>query len=358
MAGPTPAHPDASVAPPAGWAKVRRVLIVRPSALGDVARTVPCLATLKRALPGAQIDWLVNRPFADVIRAHPMLNAVVPFDRRPWWKSLGLMRRLRAARYDAVVDLQGLARSGLFSVATGAALRLGEAGAREGAALAYTRKHTLSATHTVDRMLELLDREGFTLDRDMRLHVPDQDAGWWAQTQPNALGEDEGGYIVLAPTAKWGSKCWPVAKFTELARRVRTDGLAARVVVLAGPGERARVQPLLDALGREAACPETTVGRMMAVIAGARAVVANDSAALHIAVGLGRPAVAVFGTTDPQRVGPYGRLDAVVQPPDLGREDLTRYRQHRDDDSLIARVPIDAVWDRLRAVLDPGTPRS
>src|SRR5687767_11916318 len=96
----------------------RRILIIRPSALGDVARTVPALVSLKRAFPQSQIDWLVNDTFVDAIAHHPDLHEVVPFPRkrlsRFGWspgatrEGLRYFAELRRRGYDAVYDLQGL----------------------------------------------------------------------------------------------------------------------------------------------------------------------------------------------------------------------------------------------------------
>lgn len=322
----------------------QRILIVRPSALGDIARTVPALVTLRRAFATARIEWLVNRPFAEAIRHHPMLDGVVPFERRNWLRSLALMRELGNRRYDRVYDLQGLARSGALTWATRAPVRVGFANAREAGWLGCNRRHRIDpGLHTVDRMLALLEAEGHAAQRDLRLYVGDDDADW-ARTV--TAGEP---YACLAPTAAWLSKCWPLDRYTQIGRRL-LDRLS-RLVVLASPAERATVAPMLDALGDRAVCPATGVGQMMALIAASRLVVCNDSAALHIAVGLDRPVVGIFGPTDPRLVGPYPyRPDdpRVVMPtqPVANRS----YRRIHDQ-TLIATVPVDVVWERIQRLL-------
>ncbi|MFI4860846.1 MAG: glycosyltransferase family 9 protein [Phycisphaerales bacterium JB063] len=343
-------------------ADAERVLIVRPTALGDVAKTVPCLATLRAELPGARIDWLVHCAFADVVRHHPMLDDVVLFDRKglsgfglkpsATRAGLALAKRLRKAKYTRVYDLQGLARSGLLTWLTRSARRVGFADAREHAGLGYNIRHPVAAgRHTVDHMLGLLEADGLWPVGDARLYVGSADSAWAAEylkTQGLAAGR----YVCLAPTAQWGCKCWPTQRYAELAQRVIAHGgVADRVVVLAAPHEHDRLGPITQALGDRALLPTTTVGQLMALIAGAGAVVANDSAALHLAVGLDRPAVGVFGPTDPALVGPYGRADDVVQPEGITAEEMAGYRSRRDDDSLIARVPVDAVWAKLEARL-------
>ncbi|XAM01372.1 glycosyltransferase family 9 protein [Phycisphaeraceae bacterium D3-23] len=360
----TPEHrtPERQALDPAPDASGERILIVRPTALGDVAKTVPCLATLRAAFPGARIDWLVHSAFADVVGYHPMLDGVVPFDRkglsgfglrpRATRAGLALAKRLRRAKYTRVYDLQGLARSGLLTWLTRSPKRVGFMYARERAGLGYNVKYPVAvAQHTVDRMLGLLEADGLSPVHDARLYVGEDDAAWardYLETQRLSAGR----YVCLAPTAQWGCKCWPAERYAELAQRVVAHvGVEDRVVILAAPHEHDRLTPITQALGDLALLPATTVGQLMGLIQAAAAVVANDSAALHLAVGLGRPAVGIFGPTDPKLVGPYRRGDDVVQPDGITADDMGDYRGRKDDDALIARVAVDAVWAKLEARL-------
>jgi heptosyltransferase-1 len=336
-----------------------RILIVRPSALGDVARTVPALATLRHAWPDARIDWLVQDGFADVIRHHPALDELIPFDRQ-WLAKLfrrrstlrgGLRfaRDLRRAGYDAVYDLQGLFRSGLFTWFTGAPRRVGYADARELGWLGYNVRHGVNGAtrHAVDRMLELLKRDGLEPVYDLRLYTGADDEAF-----ADALIEDQrqqglsGEYICVAPTARWGSKCWPIDRYVEIVRRLRERWPQRGVVVIAAPSEAMQAARLAQP---GVVIPQTTVGQMMATLRRCRLLVCNDSAALHIAVGFDRPIVAIFGPTDPRTVGPYGRIDSVLHAP--GAE-AAHYRAHRHDQSLISRVSLDEVWRKIEETLE------
>lgn len=346
----------------------RRILIIRPSALGDVARTVPALPTLRRAFPDAQIDWLVQDTFADAIRHHPDLNAPVPFPR----KRFGRVRKnpLLAAeisrwvtshlknQYDWVIDLQGLLRSGLLTWATKAPARIGFANAKEYAWLAYNRRHNIDPSmHTVDRMLALLAAENLEPDHDMQLYAGLDDHAWlddWLE-QHNLTNQP---YACIAPTARWLCKCWPIDRFANIANRlIQSNAVAPRIVVLASPTERPLVQPLLDQLPDNAALlPQTTVGQMMAILSRTRILICNDSAPLHIAVGFDRPIVSIFGPTDPALVGPYRRDDCVIEPPNSTNTTNARrtgYRHRRDDQSLIAQVTTDTVWTKTLDQLTP-----
>ena len=307
-----------------------KILLIRPSALGDVARTVPCLVTLRRAYPNAHIDWLVDARFADAVKAHPMLDAVVPFDRKDKRAALALMRRLRRGRYDLVIDLQGLARSGLFAWSTRASARVGYANARELGWLGVNHRYDIDPSrHAADRMLALLEAHGLPRHDDLQLHVP-EDAQPFARdyvAQTNVLRRDvldlppiDGPYVCIAPTAQWGCKCWPIDRYIEITRRLLAENRAGLIMVLSAPNEtdriRAAFESLLPAeLQDRISTPSTTVGQMMSGIEHAALLIGNDSAPLHLAVGLGTPTVSLFGPTDPAIWAPRGPMVRIITPP-------------------------------------------
>jgi len=297
----------------------RHILLIRPSALGDVCRSVPVLVSLQRAFPDARVDWLVQDSFVEAIAAHPNLGKAIPFPRKELGrygrslridKVLGWMKSVRQHDYDLVVDAQGLLRSGLIARGTKAPWRLGYANAQEGAGFHYTEKHVIDKSlHAVDRMLGLLDAAGIDPVRDMRLYTSDTDRDAAMQL----CGEPG---LVLAPTSRWAAKRWPIERFAELTTRALEAGVD-RVTIVGGPDEREQCRALLEPFAADDRVVDlvgkTRIGVLMAVIEQARVVVANDSAALHMAVGFDRPTVALFGPTDVSRVGPYQREADVVQ---------------------------------------------
>ena len=297
-----------------------RFLIIRPSAMGDVARTVPALVSLRAAFPNSQIDWVVDAGLEAIIDEHPALSRAVPFPKRTIKASLrrcsiGPLKRflgdLREARYDAVFDLQGLARSAVIAVGCGAKTRYGLRDAREFAHLAYS--HTAEADpemHTVDRMLAVITAAGVSPIRDMRLYTSPR-ARAWLTTQDWSAAP----YAVLAPTSRWRSKQWPADRFAGVAEHLIGAGM--RVVFVGARGEEDQAGPVLALCGRDQRAVNmigrTSVAELMGIIERAALVVANDSAALHISVGLDRPLIALFGPTRVHRVGPYGRGADVIQ---------------------------------------------
>jgi lipopolysaccharide heptosyltransferase I len=337
----------------------RRILIVRPSALGDVCRTVPILATLRRAWPEAVIDWVVQADFAAAIACHPGLNEVIRFPRREfgrWWRNpstavaLGRwLADLRRRRYDLVLDCQGLGRSGLFTWLTRAPRRVGHRSARELGWLGCNVRHSCpDALHTVERMMSLLTAEGLEPVFDMRLYAADDDLAWWDRYQDGAQGP----YAVLAPTSRWPSKRWPQSNWISLIAPLGERGFK-RLVLIGAPSERHQVAKIVgdgtepaivDLVGR------TDVGRILAVIAGAGLVIANDSAPLHVAVGFSRPCVGLYGPTDPARVGPWGVTDGVVRAKPV-HDTTTNFKDRRIGDTLMRLIEPAAVLDSVDRVL-------
>jgi lipopolysaccharide heptosyltransferase I len=344
----------------------QRILIIRPSALGDVCRTVPVLVSLRAAYSDAAIDWVVQDGFVDAVSAHPALSEVIGFPRgrfARWWtrpdillELLSWIRRLRKRRYDLVVDCQGLGRSGAMTFSTGASTRVGLRTARELGWVGYTDRHRPEpGLHTVDEMLSLLHPLGVPAVPDLRLYVPAAADGWWSARRQD-LGLKDGRYGILAPTSRWPAKRWPADRWRRIVEPLRQRGLD-RLLLIGAPSEREQIRAVT---GDEAApglvdvCGETTVGQTMALIAGAELVVANDSAPLHMAVGLGRPYVGLFGPTDPARVGPYGNGGVVVRRHEPRPGESVSFKNASLGDRLMQKIEVDDVLAAVDRVLDPG----
>lgn len=338
-----------------------RILIIRPSALGDVCRSVPVLKSLRRAYPDARIDWLVQAEFVDAVRAHPDLSAVVPFARRDLSlsklhraearrKMRELIRSVREPDYDLVVDCQGLARSGMLAWLTRAGTRVGHADAREMAWAGYTRRVRVGASeHTVDRMLDLVRAIGVEPVVEMQLHAPEDTRS----TLPVDLLD--AGPVVIAPTSRWAGKRWPIDRFAAVCRWLleHTD----RPIAIVGAGsERDQCGPVLEMAANESRITDlvgaTSIGSLMHLISRSSLVIANDSAALHMAVGYDKPIVALFGPTDTRKVGPYHREADVLQ-----HADSLRGISHKHENAgleLMHRITTDEVIEAVAARL--GSP--
>ncbi len=345
------------------------ILLIRPSALGDVCRTVPVLSSLRRAHPDARIDWVVRDIFTDAVRFHPALTTCIPFPRNDISAALrrgnpAPLRRwlkgLQDNRYDIALDCQGLFRSGYFAWASGARRRIGYSNARELGWIWLNEKHHVPGNlHAVDRMLELTRLAGIEPLRDMRLYTSTKDRESIA-TDPALAGKR---FAVIAPTSAWTGKQWPADRFAQVIRwMLESDPRIDAAVLVGTDRERASIAPLLELAKSDPRIIDrvgaTTVGQLMALVESSAFVLGNDSAAIHMAVGFTRPAVAVFGATRIEENGPYTGHNPptpviVIQPPHRG-ERINHRRSAAAAVALMERITVEEVQTAITAL--PSTP--
>ncbi|MEW4567096.1 glycosyltransferase family 9 protein [Tautonia sp. JC769] len=299
----------------------RRVCLIKPSALGDVIHALPVLATLRERWPSAHFSWVINQGLVDLVRGHPALDDVIPFDRsRAGFgpRGLALTSRfvvdLRRRGFDLAIDLQGLLRSGLMTFATAAPVRIGRADAREGASLFYTHRVSSDASHAVDRLLAIPKALG-ARDGSPRfdLAIDDEDRQW----ATSALAGLPRPFLVLNPGARWLTKRWPPGHYAEVARRA-VGRFGAGLIVVGAAEDRplaAAIRRELDPLGLPIRdlTGQTSLMRLAAIMERSDLVLSNDTGPLHLAVASGARVIAIFTCTDPDKTGPYGARARVVR---------------------------------------------
>jgi heptosyltransferase I len=293
-----------------------RILIIKPSAIGDIVHALPVLNLIRRRWPTAHITWLVTPACAALVDGHPQIDEVMRFDRHGTstaWRSpiaalklMVLHEDMRSRKFDLVVDLQGLFRSGWFAGQTRCPLRVGFANAREFGWMFYTHRVESSwEDHAVDRYLCVAEALGLgTSPVEFHFAVNDLD-----RSEVAALMSDSEPYAVLLPGANWDTKRWPVERFASLVQPIR-ERFGLRSIVAGGPADRelaAKIPGAQDLTGK------TNIRQLVALLEGAKLVIAADTGPMHIAAALGKPLVTMYGPTDPIMTGPFGRLDTVVR---------------------------------------------
>jgi len=345
----------------------KRILLIKPSSLGDVVHALPVLSGLRRRFPDAHVAWLIGRGFAPLIAGHPDLDDAIEFDRRAMTRLIlsnranraliDLIRRLRAGSFDLVIDLQGLFRSGFFARATGAGVRLGFRRAREGAWWFYTHK-----LNTPDRDMHAVDRNwlvahalGFA-DQPKRFDLGLTDAERSAGEQlltGAGVGPTET-FVAVLPGARWNTKQWLIPRFVEVIDRLDRDQ-GVRCVLMGGAGERLRCGQIAAACSVEPVnlCGATTLRTLIALIERSSAVLCHDSGPMHLAAALNRPLTAICGPTNPDRTGPYANRDAVIRI-DLPCSPcyLRHLSQCRHHHRCMTGINTDAVTRHLQSHLD------
>ena len=298
-----------------------KILVIKPSSLGDVIHALPFLNAVRESFPKAEIDWVISKSLKGLLEDNPLIDNLIILNKDSWKsirrlpKTLAeiarLKRYLKKKKYDIVVDLQGLLRSGLIAKSTPAATKVGFADSREGSTLFYDKKVNVDKSlHAVDKCLEAAKAIGAKV-RKAKFPLS---VGMDAKKSIKELLGDTKEYIVIIPSARWASKRWPAERFTALIKKVNMP------CVIAGTrGDRKISKTIIDSFNKGGGkkksgnedrvidlCGKTDLKELIALLAGANAVVSNDSGPLHIAAALKRPAVAVFGPTDPVKTGPYG----------------------------------------------------
>ncbi len=300
------------------------ILVIKPSSLGDVVQALPVLKCLHEKCPGARIDWLVNDDLADILLDNPCLRAVLRWDRASWRtprqfframrNAASVVRRLRGARYDLVIDLQGLFRSAVLAALSGGKVTVGFADGREMSPWFYDEKIEAprDQMHSVDRYVLAAAGEP-TAPKEFPINFSASDIEQ-AKTVLLRLGYDhEKPLVILVPGARWPTKRWPSNSFASLAHRL-VEEYGVQVGLIGSRGDALLVQHIASLAGCETIdfSGHTTLKQLAYVLSKAAVVVGNDSGPIHVAAAVGAPVVALYGPTSSLRTGPYGTQHTVL----------------------------------------------
>jgi lipopolysaccharide heptosyltransferase I len=336
----------------------RRIALIKPSALGDIIHSLPVLTALRQRYPQAHIAWVVNRGYEPLLRGHPDLDATLPFDRGASRSGLlqGVLNyiqffhRFWRERFDLVVDLQGLLRSGLMTASSGAARRVGLSSAREGASWFYTdvvRVADFKAIHAVDRYWLLAQAFGAgDGPKRFRLNIPDVERQWAAAF----LRDCPRPWLALGVGSRWITKRWLPEHFAALTRQAQEQhgGTALFVgssdeTALAHAAAALLPGPVRILTGR------TTLPQLTALLARADVMIANDTGPLHLAAALGRPVVAPYTCTQVLLNGPYGAEAQCVESRVWCQGSYLKKCNRLD---CMAELTPDRLWPILQRILE------
>jgi len=339
-----------------------RLLIVRLGSMGDVLHALPAAAALREAFPESEIGWAIERRWAPLLVAdgtplagprspqRPLVDHVhvvntlawrkAPYAVETWVEVLNTFRGLRTQRYEVAIDFQGSIKSALVAQLAGAGSRIGFSTPREKpATMFYTSVVAPSGRHVIEQNFALA---GFPLcssvanllphdpaaESSIDARVPHPDWGW------------KGGQRIalLNPGAGWGAKQWPAARYGEVARLLRDDGILS--LVNYGPGEEELARAVEAASGGNARAILCTLSELIALIRRAALFIGGDTGPMHLAATLGVPVVALFGPTDPARNGPYSMRAIVLRHP-ASRTDMSHSAE--PDPGLLSITATDVI---------------
>ncbi|SUP40324.1 glycosyltransferase family 9 protein [Veillonella criceti] len=333
----------------------KRILIVKMSSLGDVIHALPTLYAIRKNWPNAHITWAVHEQFSGPLPGKPWIDEVLFIDKKKL-KSLrylwSLRKVLHSHMFDMCLDLQCLAKSAIVAALSGAKEKYGYWELREGSqlinkALVGPNKYG----HVIERYLDTVRALGgevtgveFPINES-----PEAAASCISKLTDAGLPQGHD-YVVMAPGARWAVKEWPISSFGALANRLAE---AKQYVVLIGAkGDKAKAQAIKDKAKSEAVFDmtgETSLEELIELIRGAKLFISADTGPLHIANALKRPLIGLYGTTSPERTGPYGGdyVHCIVSP----TSKATPENPLVDDPDCMSQISVDQVWATAKTLL-------
>ncbi len=322
-----------------------RVLIIKTSSMGDIVHNLPVVADIRRAMPTAVIDWVVEEGYADLVRMTHGVTRVLPLALRRWReephrKKTHVERRafvdaLRSERYDVVLDTQGLLKSALVAHRA----RLAPGGARVGFAFGLVRESLArlfyDRAYSVDPRLHAIERIralgasafGYSIAMALprfELDVPNRRFAWLDESRTRTspiVGEASvppARYAVLLHATARPEKAWPPERWVMLINVLRASGITP-VLPSGNAAEREAAEWLArDACAgagaspiRPLVAPPVSLTEAAALLGGAAAVIGVDTGLLHLAAALDVPTVGLFGATPRWRYAPYWSPRAI-----------------------------------------------
>jgi lipopolysaccharide heptosyltransferase I len=331
-----------------------RFLVIRLSSVGDIVHALPAVAALGRTHPQARIHWAVEERYAALVEGNPYVREVIKLDTLGWRERLtsgdtireilASYRKLQESSYDAVIDMQGLLKTGLLAWVTRSRERIGFAGKwlREPAAgVFYTRRVSPSGRkHIIEINLSLVESLG-ARSEPWEFPLPGT-----AEDQAEVRGQLEklgvAEYIIVNPGAGWIGKRWSPENYARAIRRLSQE-LPLNILLTGSRQEEEMIRGILAM----ASTPRTqwfpsTLAHFIALARGAKLLIAGDTGPLHLAAAVGTPLVAVFDSSDPlntpERNGPFSPADIVL----CGRSQSHRAK-HSKNSSYLEGVSIESV---------------
>ncbi len=321
----------------------KRILVIKPSSLGDIVHTLPLVHGLKRCFPDCRIGWVVQQSFAPLLTADDAVDQLHPIHipstsdpqagRLAWLSALrATITTLQALRttftgepYDLILDLHASFRSGLLGRTNPGGVRLGFKDARELNTFFQQQLVAVpsSVQHALEKNLLFADHLAFRISKDdfyMRCQDSDRQAVEEFLREHSLAPETV--LVYANPAARWQTKFWPVEYWADLADKFAELGM---VMIFGGSShDLAYIKTITSRMRTRAvtAAGRFSLPRSLALIQRSSLYVGLDSGPMHMAALSGIPVVALFGPTHPDRVGPYGVAHRIVRCLEPGTGEL------------------------------------
>jgi len=308
---------------------MQKILIIKPSSFGDIVHGLQVVQSIKAQNPQVHVTWVVRDIFAPLVAQANCVDSVIIFYRDKGITGfLALLSQIRRETYDYVIDMQGLARSGLMTFLSKSKNKLGRSDAREGAGFAYNGRAPLPGqgrqSHALEILMEFLPVIG--LDRELRTYLSFKEVNTHLDIYKNS--------IILFPDSRRTEKNW--GGFKQLTAKL-LDMFPDKPVLWMGQTPEFAKQSFPHA-NYQNLVKRTRIEELVPFIENSDLVISNDSGAMHLTAALGKKVLALFGPTDPKLFGPFPLADPlhmVLRPKSGDLKDLG----------------VEEVWDQINYFL-------
>jgi heptosyltransferase-2 len=300
---------------------IGRILIRGTNWIGDVVMTLPAVAEVREAYPGARISILVKPWVADLLRISPDVDEVLVYERPGVHEGfrgfLRLVRELKAGKFDMAILLQNAIEAAIIAWLARIPVRAGYSTDARGFLLTHAVKRSddILRGHQTRYYLEMLKALGLEAGReDVRLAIGEEEKALSERILKQRGVAPESLLIGIAPGAAYGpAKRWYPERFATVADRL-IERFSAKVLLFGSAGDHGVARKVQEKAGNTLVdlTGETTLREAISLIARCRLFVSNDSGLMHVAGALGIPTVAIFGSTNPLTTSPVGRKSVVI----------------------------------------------
>ncbi len=339
------------------WDQVERVLVVKLRSIGDTVLSTPSLFALKRFLPNASIDIVLEDWVAPVLEGHPHVDNILTVAKGSTASRVRLIPQLRANRYDVVYNLHGGSTATMLTRASGASHRVGYSTYQH----AWLHNHiapsplslwSQAKLHSVEQQLGLLGWTGVPVsDRPPTLLTVTNEAADDVSGKLKGFGLDQTPFVALHPAAAFATKQWQAKNFARVVDELKR--LELPVVVITTESEANIVSEIRANTSNEVqSLTNLSLPEITALLSRARLFVGNDSGIAHMAAAVNAPSVVIFGSSNRAHWSPWTRSAAEIVFEEMDCQPCHGYYCEKfDEPECIKRVPVERVTATIERVL-------
>jgi len=339
-----------------------RILLIKMSSMGDIFHTFPAISDIKQHYPDAEIDWVVEDSFSEIVDWHPGVHKVIPIHLRRWvkarnnkqWQDFKDWRRaLRHTNYDYIIDVQGLLKSAVIA-------KCAKGHGVDGYAKNSARE---PITHWFYKRHHIVDKDQHAVERTRQLvgkalgYIPTPKLNFGINQNFVQVIKNPRKLIFIIGTS-WVTKLWATSEWQALTKIAINAGYDVEIIW--GSAEEQAIADQIIAANPTATRPEqrlsiTTIAEKLVAAAG---VVGLDTGFSHLAGALETPTIALYGATSPVKVGLIGKHTQNLQLAEA-LECMPCHKRHckwlpensSSTPECMSGIKADAVWQALQPKL-------